>query len=170
MAKPEKASDVDPRELEGRKAPDLTLEAVGEHAPKVKISDFAGDKVVVLYFYPKDDTPGCTTEACGFRDMSREYRQAGAVVLGVSPDTVASHEKFASKYKLPFTLLADPDCKAAVKYGVWKQKTRFGKTSLGINRSTFVIGKDGKVAKVYKTVKPDGHNDQVLKFITEKLS
>jgi len=123
----------------------------------------------VLYFYPKDDTPGCTTEACGFRDLDADYARAGAVVLGVSPDDLASHEKFIRKPRLPFTLLADPGAKAALAYGVWKEKTRFGKKSLGIVRATFLIDPSGRVAKAFKNVTPDGHKDQVLSYIREHL-
>ena len=117
---------------------------------------------VVLYFYPKDDTPGCTTEACGFRDVYSEFEQRGAVVLGVSPDDEASHTKFKEKYSLPFTLLADPEHKAAENYGVWTEKNYAGRKYMGVARSTFVIDADGNVAKAMHNVKPDGHPQQVL--------
>ncbi len=170
MAKPTKPSDVDPKDLEGKKAPDLALPAAGRLGGQVRLSDFAGKSHVVLYFYPKDDTPGCTTEACGFRDMDADYAAVDAVVLGVSPDDLTSHQAFISKHKLPFTLLADPDAQAAVRFGVWQEKTRFGKKSLGIARTTFLIDKSGKVARVFKNVAPDGHNEQVIAYIREHLA
>ncbi|MCG3179598.1 MAG: putative peroxiredoxin bcp [Phycisphaerae bacterium] len=172
MAKPTQPSAVDPKSLEGKKAPAVTLDAVGPDGTtsKVKLSDFADKKNVVLYFYPKDDTPGCTTEACGFRDLSADFAKVDTVVLGVSCDGVESHAKFVGKYQLPFALLSDPDAAAATKYGVWKEKVRFGKKSLGIVRTTFVIDKAGRVAKVYKTVKPDVHNEQVIGYIRENLA
>ena len=144
---------------EGKPAPDFELTAdSGEH---VKLSDFRG-KPVVLYFYPKDDTPGCTAEACGFRDVYSEFEQRGAVVLGVSPDDEASHTKFREKYSLPFTLLADPEHKAAENYGVWVEKNYAGRKYMGVARSTFVIDADGNVVKAMHNVKPDGHPQQVL--------
>ncbi len=115
---------------------------------------------VVLYFYPKDDTPGCTTEACEFRDEYSRFRQRGAVVLGVSPDDEASHVRFKEKYSLPFTLLADPDHKTAEDYGVWVEKNMYGKKRMGIKRSTFVIDADGNVARAMYGVKPEGHADR----------
>jgi len=151
--------------IEGKKAPDFSLpDANGK---LVKLSDFAG-KIAVLYFYPKDDTPGCTVEACGFRDMGEEYGRRGIVVLGVSPDNSASHAKFAEKFKLPFTLLADEGAKVAQKFGVWGEKSMYGKKYMGIFRTTFVIGKDGKIEKVFEGVKPDGHNREVLEWVGEK--
>ena len=144
---------------EGKPAPDF--EAETDSGETVKLSDFRG-RPVVLYFYPKDDTPGCTTEACEFRDAYDVYRDRGAEVLGVSPDNVASHEKFKSKYQLPFTLLADPDHAIADKYGVWGEKKYAGKTYWGVQRSTFLIDADGNIAKVMHNVKPDGHPEQVL--------
>ena len=117
---------------------------------------------MVLYFYPKDDTPGCTREACGFRDAKAKFAKHKAVVLGISPDSPASHEKFRQKYKLPFTLLADEGHAVAEKYGAWREKNMYGKKSMGIARSTFVIDATGKVAKVFKAVKVDGHDEQVL--------
>src|SRR5213594_3124239 len=121
---------------EGKPAPDFEL--TSDNGETVRLSDFRG-KPVVLYFYPKDDTPGCTTEACEFRDAYDVYRERGIEILGVSPDDVASHEKFKSKYELPFTLLADPEHKTAEAYGVWSERTFAGKTYMGINRSTFLI-------------------------------
>ena len=148
----------------GTKAPAFTLTA--DDGSKVRLSDLIGSPVV-LYFYPKDDTPGCTKEACAFRDHSQELKKAGAVVLGVSPDSVESHVKFRDKYDLNFPLLADPDHKVAEKYGAWREKNMYGKKSMGIQRSTFVIAGDGKVAKLWKRVKVDGHDDQVLAALAE---
>jgi len=144
---------------EGSKAPDFTLPT--HDGTKLKLSSLRGSPVV-LYFYPKDDTPGCTREACGFRDAKAKFARHGAVVLGVSPDSPASHEKFRAKYKLPFTLLADEGHKVAEKYGAWREKNMYGKKSMGIVRSTFVIDAAGTVAKVFKAVKVDGHGEQVL--------
>ena len=144
---------------EGQPAPDFEL--TSDSGETVKLSALRG-KPVVLYFYPKDDTPGCTAQACGIRDAYGEFEQAGAVVLGVSPDSESSHVKFKEKYGLPFTLLADPDHAVADLYGVWGEKTFAGKTYLGVNRSTFVIGADGDVAKVMHDVKPASHADDVL--------
>jgi peroxiredoxin Q/BCP len=144
---------------EGGPAPDFELETDG--GQRVRLSDLRG-KQVVLYFYPKDDTTGCTTQACGIRDAWGEFQQAGAVVLGVSPDDVASHDKFKEKYSLPFTLLADAGHKVADRYGVWGPKKYMGKTYEGISRSTFVIGEDGTVKKVMRKVKPASHADDVL--------
>ena len=144
---------------EGKKAPAFSLE--NQDGKTVKLSDFAG-KNVVLYFCPKDDTPGCTTEACDFRDQHTALQKAGAVVLGVSPDAAARHLKFAGKHKLPFTLLADTEHEVAEKYGAWGEKSLYGKKFMGIIRSTFLIGADGKVAKVWPKVKVAGHVDEVL--------
>jgi len=144
---------------EGKPAPDFELTTEG--GEPVKLSDFRG-KPVVLYFYPKDDTPGCTTQACGLRDVYGEIRERGATVLGVSPDSVASHVEFKEKYGLPFTLLADPEHEVAELYGVWVEKDAYGKKSMGINRSTFVIDADGNVAEAMLGVSPDGHADKVL--------
>jgi peroxiredoxin Q/BCP len=144
---------------EGQKAPDFDLES--DSGERVKLSSLRG-KPVVLYFYPKDDTPGCTTQACGIRDVYGELERAGAVVLGVSPDDAASHVRFKEKYELPFTLLADTDHAVAEQYGAWGEKRNYGKTSMGIIRSTFVIGADGTVTKAMPNVKPDTHADKVL--------
>jgi thioredoxin-dependent peroxiredoxin len=144
---------------EGKPAPDF--EATTDSGERVKLSDFRG-KTVVLYFYPKDDTPGCTREASGFRDAYSEFEERGAVVLGVSPDDEASHVRFKEKYELPFTLLADPEHAVAEQYGVWAEKNYAGKKYWGVNRSTFVIDANGNVSKVMHNVKPDGHSDQVL--------
>ncbi len=144
---------------EGKPAPDFELQS--DNGESVKLSDLRG-KQVVLYFYPKDDTPGCTTQACGIRDAYGEFERAGAVVLGVSPDDERSHVKFKKKFELPFTLLADADHHVAEEYGVWVEKKYKGRTYMGIDRSTFVIDEDGKVKKVMHKVKPDTHADDVL--------
>lgn len=144
---------------EGSKAPDFTL--LTDAGEKLKLSSLAGRKVV-LYFYPKADTPGCTKEACGFRDEFPALGGLDAVVLGVSPDPVNSVAKFKAKYNLPFPLLADEEHKVAEKYGVWVEKSMYGKTYMGIERTTFIIGKDGKIAKIFRKVKVDGHTAEVL--------
>jgi peroxiredoxin Q/BCP len=147
---------------EGKPAPDFELQS--DAGETIKLSALRG-KPVVLYFYPKDDTPGCTAQACGIRDAYGEFQQAGAVVLGVSPDSEASHEKFKSKYGLPFTLLADPEHRVADEYEVWVEKKYMGKTYMGVERSTFVIDTDGTVKKVLRNVKPDTHADTVLEAL-----
>jgi peroxiredoxin Q/BCP len=134
---------------EGEPAPDFTL--TSDTGESVSLSDFRG-KAVVLYFYPKDDTPGCTTQACGIRDAYGEFERAGAVVLGVSPDSVERHVKFREKYGLPFTLLADPEHEVAERYGVWGEKRFAGRKYMGVSRSTFVIAPDGTVATVMRKV------------------
>ncbi len=144
---------------EGKEAPDFEL--ASDTGERVRLSQLRG-RPVVLYFYPKDDTPGCTNEARGFRDAYSEYEERGAVVLGVSPDSEASHARFREKHGLPFTLLADPDHEVAERYGVWVEKNSHGKKSMGINRSTFVIDADGKVAKAMLGVRPEGHAGEVL--------
>ena len=150
----------------GEKAPAFTLTA--DDGSKVKLSDLQGGPVV-LYFYPADDTPGCTKEACAFRDIKKEWTKFGATVLGVSPDDVQSHGKFKTKYKLNFPLLVDKGHKVAEKYGAWREKNMYGKISIGIQRSTYVIDADGRVAKVWKRVKVDGHETKVLEALA-KLS
>jgi len=149
---------------EGAKAPAFTLTA--DDGSKIRLADLKGSPVV-LYFYPKDDTPGCTKEACAFRDAESKLQAAGATVLGVSPDDVASHEKFRDKFGINFPLLADPDHKVAEKYGAWREKNLYGKKSMGIQRSTFLIDSQGKVAKVWKRVKVDGHDAQVLDALAD---
>jgi len=144
---------------EGKPAPEFTLE--DDAGETVSLSDFRG-RPVVLYFYPKDDTPGCTAQACGIRDAYGEFEQAGAVVLGVSPDRVSKHVKFKEKYDLPFTLLADPEHEVAERYGVWGEKKYMGRSYMGVSRTTFVIAPDGTVAEVMENVKPDSHADDVL--------
>ncbi|NQW46155.1 MAG: thioredoxin-dependent thiol peroxidase [Planctomycetes bacterium] len=144
---------------EGLQAPDFTLPA--HDGTKLKLSSLRGQPVI-LYFYPKDDTPGCTKEACGFRDSQTQLTRHKAVVLGVSPDDAESHEQFRKKYKLSFTLLTDVDHTVAEKYGAWREKNMYGKKSMGIARSTFIIDAAGKVAKVFKAVRVDGHAAKVL--------
>lgn len=149
---------------EGKAAPAFTLKDADGN--KVSLKDFKGRNVVV-YFYPKDDTPGCTKEACGFRDLWKDIQKTDTAVLGVSPDDGASHQKFASKYKLPFTLLSDPDRKVMEKYGAWGEKNMYGKKTMGVIRSTVLIGPDGKVKKHWKRVsKAETHPAKVLEAIT----
>jgi peroxiredoxin Q/BCP len=144
---------------EGMKAPEFKASATD--GKTYSLADFKG-KVVVLYFYPKDDTPGCTKEACSFRDSEAELKRLGVVVLGLSKDSVESHKKFTEKYNLNFPLLSDPDGKIIEAYGCFKEKSMFGKTALGIERSTFVIDKGGVVRKIWRGVKVDGHSEEVL--------
>ena len=144
---------------EGAQAPDFELKDQNGHA--VRLSDFKG-KTVVLYFYPKDDTPGCTKESCSFRDHDKELKARGIVVLGVSLDDADSHKKFIAKYQLNFPLLCDEDAKVSRLYGVYKRKNMFAKLFWGIERSTFVIGPDGKLKKIFRKVKVDGHTEEVL--------
>ncbi len=144
---------------EGKPAPDFELPS--DSGETVRLSDLRGTPVV-LYFYPRDDTPGCTKQACGIRDAWDAFRERGAVVLGVSPDGEASHAKFKHKYGLPFTLLADPDHRVAEEYGFWGQRSFAGKKYMGVERSTVVIAPDGTVARVFRRVKPAEHADQVL--------
>ena len=148
----------------GKKAPEFTLPA--DDGSKVKLKDLRGS-AVVLYFYPRDDTPGCTREACAFRDRQKEIQKAGAKVFGVSTDDVASHVKFRDKYELNFPLLADVDHKTAEEYGAWREKNMYGKKSWGVQRSTFLIDAEGVVRKVWKKVSVDGHDDQVLAALGE---
>jgi peroxiredoxin Q/BCP len=147
---------------EGAPAPDFELES--DTGETVRLSDLRG-KPVVLYFYPKDDTPGCTKQACGFRDSSAEFRARGAVVLGVSPDDVSSHARFKEKYGLPFQLLADAGHEIAERYGVWGEKSYAGKKYMGINRSTFVIDRDGNVAKAMYGVNAERNPAEVLEAL-----
>lgn len=146
----------------GQKAPAFTLES--HTGNKVSLSELKG-KMVVLYFYPKDSTPGCTTEACDFRDAKSVLGKKNAVVLGVSKDSLASHVKFAENQKLNFELLSDPDGKVCEKYGVWQEKKNYGKTYMGIVRSTFVIDTEGKIKSAWYGVKVKGHLDQVLEAL-----
>jgi thioredoxin-dependent peroxiredoxin len=149
---------------EGDRAPEFTLAA--DDGSKVKLADLKGSQVV-LYFYPADDTPGCTREACAFRDRSAELKKLGAKVFGVSPDDVASHVKFSVKYKLNFPLLADLDHSVAEKFGAWREKNMYGKKSMGIVRSTFLIGADGVIKKVWRSVKVDGHDEAVMSALKD---
>jgi len=146
---------------EGQIAPDFSL--LDDNGSARKLSDFRGQPVV-LYFYPKDDTPGCTKEACNFRDNYDVYRQANVVVLGVSPDSTKSHEKFKLKYQLPFTLLADSDHQVCNLYGVWGKKKFMGKEYDGVLRTTFIIDEEGKIIKIFYDVKPDEHSQMVLEL------
>jgi len=144
---------------EGEPAPDFT--ATTDTGERVSLSDFRG-KPVVLYFYPKDDTPGCTTQARGIRDAYAEFERAGAVVLGISPDSESKHVKFKEKYDLPFTLLADPEHEIAERYGTWGEKRYLGRTYWGVSRTTFLVAPDGTVAEVMHDVKPATHAEDVL--------
>ena len=144
---------------EGQKAP--AFQAPDDSGKTVSLSDLKGKKVV-LYFYPKDDTPGCTKEACAFRDGIAQIKKKGAVVFGVSPDSVGSHQKFKEKFTLNFPLLADPDKKLVQAYGVWKEKSMYGKKYMGVERTTFVIDEEGKITRIFPKVQVDAHYDEVL--------
>jgi peroxiredoxin Q/BCP len=144
---------------EGQEAPDFEL--TSDSGERVRLSRFRGNPVV-LYFYPRDDTPGCTKQACGIRDSYEDFNERGAVVLGVSPDKESSHVKFKQRYGLPFTLLADPEHEVAEQYGVWVEKKYMGRTYMGVERSTFLIDKGGRIARVMRRVKPDTHVEKVL--------
>ncbi|MGD6800978.1 thioredoxin-dependent thiol peroxidase [Rossellomorea aquimaris] len=150
----------------GKKAPQFELEA--SNGETVKLSDYEG-KNIVLYFYPKDMTPGCTTEACDFRDQHDQFEDLDAVILGVSPDPKNKHEKFVEKHGLPFLLLVDENHETAEDYGVWKLKKNFGKEYMGIERSTFIIDKEGNIAKEWRKVKVKGHVEEALNYIKENL-
>lgn len=151
---------------EASKAPEFTLLSNG--GKEVSLNDFKGKDRVVLYFYPKDDTPGCTVEACAFRDNIKKIRSKGAVVLGVSPDDTKAHNKFIDKFKLPFILLSDTDKEVCKSYGVWVKKSMYGREYMGVARTTFIIGEDGKIEKVYEKVKPEGHAEEVLEYLGKK--
>ena len=148
----------------GQKAPEFTV--VDDSGKTVKLSDFKGKKVV-LYFYPKDDTPGCTKEACSFRDGISELRKKGAFVLGVSADSAASHQKFKMKFDLNFPLLADTEKKIIEDYDVWKEKSLYGRKYMGIERTTYIIGKDGKISHIFPKVKVSEHYDEVIAALAE---
>ena len=148
---------------EGDKAP--AFSALASDGKTVSLKDYSGKKRVVLYFYPKDDTPGCTVEACGFRDSIKAVEKVDAVVLGVSPDNVAAHNKFIDKFKLPFILLSDEDKEICKGYGVWVKKSMYGREYMGVARTTFILGKDGKIEKIYEKVKPEGHAEEILAFL-----
>ena len=147
----------------GTPAPDFT--APTDTGESLSLTSLRG-KPVVLYFYPKDDTPGCTTQACGLRDAFPRFEGVDAVVLGVSPDDVKSHQKFRKKFDLPFTLIADTDHAIAESYGVWQEKSMFGNTYMGNARTTFVIDRDGRIARVFEKVKPEAHTEQVLEALS----
>jgi peroxiredoxin Q/BCP len=156
-------SETKSKELKvGDKAPAFSLK--NTEGKTVKLSDYIGKKVV-LYFYPKDDTPGCTKEACGFRDDFAQLRKRGVEVIGVSGDDQNSHQKFTEKYSLPFTLLSDPDHEMMSKYGAWGEKNMYGKKSMGVLRITYIIDEEGKIAHLFKKVKTDTHSQDVLKVI-----
>ena len=149
----------------GTKAPEFTLP--DKDGNPVSLTDFAGKKVV-LYFYPKDNTPGCTRQACTFAGAYEDFKKINAVVIGVSKDSVASHQKFAEKHGLPFILLSDPDLTAIQAYGVWQEKKLYGKVSMGVVRSTFVINENGMIEKVMPKVKPDTNAAEILEYLTAK--
>ncbi len=150
---------------EGMKAPEFTL--CNKEGEPVSLSDFKGKKVV-LYFYPRDNTPGCSRQACAFKDAYQGFLDEGIVVIGVSKDSVASHQKFAEKYGLPFILLSDPERQAIEAYGVWQEKKMYGKVSFGVVRSTFVIDENGTVIKVFPKAKPDTNAAEILAFLKER--
>jgi peroxiredoxin Q/BCP len=165
MAQSDKDTEDTPRVPEaGEVAPDFTLpSSTGE---SIHLANLRG-KPVVLYFYPKDDTPGCTTEACSFRDAWQEMQQQGIVVLGISRDTIKSHQKFANKYGLPFTLLSDEDGTVAQQYGVWVEKSMYGRKYMGVARTTFYIRPNGIIGHVWERVKPEGHAQKVLEYLAK---
>ena len=155
---------------EGARAPQFTLpalnvEKIGMEGDTVALKDLKGEKIVVLYFYPRDNTKGCTVEATGFRDLKGQFTRNDAVILGVSTDDLDSHEKFIEKQKLNFPLLSDEDAAVAQKYGAWKEKKMYGKTFMGIVRSTFLIDRSGKIAKIWPKVSPEGHAAEVLEVV-----
>ena len=149
---------------EGKKAPNFKLAST--EGKEISLSNFNGNQVVVLYFYPKDDTPGCTQEACDFRDSLKKFKIKGAAILGVSADSLQAHAKFQKKYSLPFTLLSDESKEIIKTYGVWKEKSMYGKKYMGIERTTLIIDKQGKVAKIFPKVKVAGHAEEVLKLVS----
>jgi peroxiredoxin Q/BCP len=157
---PAKAKEL----TEGTPAPEIVLPT--DAGDEFRLSNLKGQDVI-LYFYPKADTPGCTTESCGFRDEFAGLRKKKAAVVGISPDTVAAQAKFKAKYNLPFTLLADADHKVAEAFGVWKEKSMYGRKFMGIERTTFLIGADGKIRKVFRKVKPAGHAGEVLAELSQ---
>ncbi|MDE2221963.1 MAG: thioredoxin-dependent thiol peroxidase [Candidatus Omnitrophica bacterium] len=147
---------------QGSESPDFNLPA--SSGGNIALNDLKGRKIVI-YFYPKDDTPGCTVEACGLRDNYKEFEKHGAVVLGVSPDSVTSHGKFINKFKLPFILLADEDKRTCQAYGVWVEKSMYGRKYMGVARTTFIIDASGKIAKVFEKVKPEGHAQEIIESL-----
>ena len=146
----------------GQPAPAFALPA--SNGQEIALKDYHG-QVIVLYFYPKDNTPGCTKEACAFRDSYAKLKRSGAVILGVSPDSLMSHDRFIAKYELPFLLLSDEDKKVCRAYGVWVKKNLYGKEYLGVARTTFIIDKKGHIAHIFAKVKPDGHDEEVLQVV-----
>lgn len=150
---------------ENKKAPSFTL--IDDNGKKVSLKDYAGKKIV-LYFYPKDMTSGCTKEACDFRDSFPDFKKINAVILGVSPDSAVSHKKFKQKYNLPFTLLSDESKKTLQNYGVWKEKSMYGRKYMGVERTTVIIDEKGIVRKIFKKVKVPGHVEEVIKALEEK--
>ncbi len=152
-----------PRPQMNDPAPPFTRPA--SNSQIVSLKDYKGKKNVVIYFYPKDDTPGCTVQACGFRDTIKPIENEDAVVLGVSPDGLKSHDKFIKKFDLPFLLLSDEDHKMATDYGVWVEKSMYGRKYMGIERTTFIVDKNGKIVHVFEKVKPQGHNEEVLALL-----
>jgi len=150
----------------GKPAPDFTLPSTS--GQMVSLRQFKGKRTVVLFFYPEDDTPSCTKEACGFRDRVEDLEKAGAVVLGVSADPIETHLKFKEKHRLPYDLLSDTDASASKAYGVWKQKNLYGNKFMGIERTTFVVDKTGRIAQIYPKVKVEGHVAEVLGFLVEE--
>lgn len=155
---------------EGKRAPQFTLpatnlEKIGIKGDTIALKDFKGDRIVVLYFYPRDMTRGCTAEAAGFRDLKGQFTRNGAVIIGVSTDDIETHRKFIDRQKLNFPLASDEDAEVAKKYGVWVEKKMYGKTSMGIRRSTFVIDRSGKIARIWEKVSPEGHAQEVLEFV-----
>jgi peroxiredoxin Q/BCP len=153
------AKEIELKLKEGDVAPAFIVATSG--GGKISLADYKG-RNVILYFYPRDDTPGCTKEACAFRDYFADFKKRGAVVFGVSTDSVKSHDKFVEKFKLPFTLLADEDKKIVEAYGVWGEKSFMGRKYLGVARVTFLIGPDGRIKKIWPTVKPEEHAEEVL--------
>ena len=149
----------------GMKAPDFTL--MDKEGNPTRLSDFAGKKIV-LYFYPKDHTPGCTRQACAFAASYDRFREQGVVVIGISKDSVASHLKFAQKYDLPFLLLSDPELQAIQAYGVWQEKKLYGKVTMGVVRTTYIIDEQGTIEKVMPKVKPDTNAQDILEYLAEK--
>ena len=149
----------------GTKAPEFTLP--DKNGNSISLTDFAGKKVV-LYFYPKDNTPGCTRQACAFAGVFEKFKKINTVVIGVSKDSVASHQKFAEKHSLPFILLSDPELTAIQAYGVWQEKKLYGKVSMGVVRSTFIIDENGMIEKVMPKVKPDTNAAEILEYLTAK--
>ncbi len=148
----------------GKKAPDFSLQ--NQEGDKVSLKGYLG-KNIVLYFYPKDDTSGCTKEACSFSDNLPKFSKIDAVIIGVSPDSIKSHKKFSEKYKLKFDLLADEDKKVVEKYGVWKEKSMYGRKYMGVERTTFIIDKKGKIKTIFNKVKVDGHDKEVLQALKD---